>query len=48
MPTLHGRIPKYSYHKASGQDAVSLAGHDVYLGTHGSPESKIQDSSTTD
>jgi len=30
VPTLNGRIPKYSLHKASGQAIISLDGKDHY------------------
>ena len=40
MPDI--RIPKLSYHKASGQDVVRLGGKDFYLGLHGSKASKIE------
>lgn len=33
-------IPKYSFHKASGQAAVYVDGKTVYLGKHDSPESR--------
>ena len=34
------RIPSYRLHRASGCAVVTLNGKDVYLGTHGSPESR--------
>ena len=34
------RIPKYRLHKGSGQALVQINGHRIYLGTHGSEESK--------
>lgn len=34
------RIPTYRLHKSSGQAVVTIAGHDHYLGVHGSPESQ--------
>lgn len=34
------RIPKYRLHKSTGQGIVTLAGHDHYLGTFGSAESR--------
>jgi integrase len=36
------KIPMYRRHKASGQAVVTLAGRDVYLGSHGSPASKAE------
>ncbi len=42
MPRLTTRVPKYSLHKASGQAVIRLKGHDIYLGRHGSPESKAK------
>lgn len=36
------RIPSYRLHKASGQAIVSIAGKDIYLGRHGSDESKAK------
>ncbi len=32
--------PKYRHHKPSGRAVVTIAGRDIYLGPHGSPESK--------
>ena len=34
------RIPSYRLHKPSGRAVVTLSGRDIYLGQHGSPESK--------
>jgi hypothetical protein len=34
------RTPYYSLHKPSGQAVVTLNGQDIYLGRHGSPESR--------
>lgn len=34
------RQPSYRHHKASGQAVVTVSGRDVYLGKHGTPESK--------
>lgn len=36
------RTPSYRLHKPSGQAVVTIAGRDVYLGTHGSPESRAE------
>jgi integrase len=33
-------IPSYRYHKARGLAVVTISGRDVYLGPHGTPESK--------
>ena len=37
---MPNRIPSYRLHKPSGRAGVTINGNDVYLGTHGSPESK--------
>jgi hypothetical protein len=42
VPRYTIRIPKYRLHKASGQAVVTLNGRDVYLGKHGTPESKAR------
>jgi len=42
MPRLTTKIPKYRLHKGSGQAVVTIDGRDVYLGKHGSPESKAK------
>lgn len=34
------RTPSYRLHKPTGQAVVTLSGRDVYLGPHGSPESR--------
>lgn len=34
------RVPSYSLHKATGQARVRIDGKDVYLGKHGTPESR--------
>jgi integrase len=34
------RIPKYRLHRPTGLGVVRLNGHDVYLGLHGTPESR--------
>jgi hypothetical protein len=36
------RVPKYRLHKAWGLAVVRLNGKDIYLGKHGSPESKTE------
>lgn len=40
MPRLVRQPPKYSKHKASGQAVVTIGGVDIYLGRHGSRESR--------
>lgn len=40
MPRLTRRLPSYRLHRASGQAVVTLNGRDVYLGVHGTPESR--------
>src|SRR5262245_53790955 len=34
------RTPSYRHHKPSGQAVVTLGGRDIYLGRHGTPESR--------
>lgn len=34
------RLPKYRHHKGSGQALVRIHGERIYLGKHGSEESK--------
>lgn len=41
MPRLQDRTPAYCRHKASGQARVVLDGRTFYLGSHGTPESRI-------
>src|SRR5947209_2875687 len=36
------RTPSYRLHKPTGQAVVTLNGHDVYLGRHGSPASRAE------
>jgi integrase len=36
------KTPSYRLHKATGQAVVTLNGRDVYLGKHGTPESKSE------
>ncbi len=36
------RTPSYRLHRPSGQAVVTLNGHHIYLGTHGSPESRAE------
>jgi integrase len=40
MPKLTRKLPSYRLHKASGQAVLTLNGKDMYLGLHGSTESK--------
>ena len=40
MPRKALGVPSYCLHKASGQAVVRVGGRDVYLGPHGSEESK--------
>lgn len=40
MPRLRHQPPKYRLHKGSGQAVASLDGRRVYLGKHGSDESR--------
>ncbi|MDB5350168.1 MAG: site-specific tyrosine recombinase XerC [Planctomycetota bacterium] len=42
MPSTAHRTPSYRRHKASGQAVVTLNGRDVYLGIHGTPESRAE------
>jgi len=42
MPRLTKKLPSYRLHKASGQAIVTLSGRQVYLGPHGSSESKAE------
>ena len=42
MPKLVHSVPKYCKHKKTGQAYVTLGGKMVYLGVHGSPESKAE------
>lgn len=40
MPNHQTKLPSYRLHKASGQAVVTLSGKDIYLGVHGTDESK--------
>ena len=43
MPKVSSNyIPSYRRHKATGQAVVTLAGKDVYLGKHGTKDSKAE------
>ena len=37
---ISAQIPQYRLHKPTGRGVVRLNGRDIYLGTHGTPESK--------
>ena len=39
MPKNRPRTPKYRHYKPKNLAVVRIAGHDHYLGKHGSPES---------
>lgn len=41
MPRTKG-IPSYGLRRATGQARVRVEGRDIYLGVHGSPESKAE------
>lgn len=40
MPRLTRNVPKYRLHKASGRAVVSINGRTIYLGKHGTDESR--------
>ena len=40
MPVLKFKLPSYRRHRCSGQAVVTLSGRDIYLGRHGSTESR--------
>jgi len=42
VTTLATRTPSYRLHKPTGQAVVTLDGRDLYLGRHGSPESRAE------
>src|SRR5690554_2019890 len=42
MPPKAPRIPSYRLHKPSGRAVVTLGGRDIYLGLHGTPESRAE------
>jgi len=42
MPRLTRRLPSYRLHRASGQAIVTINGRDIYLGRHGTVESKAE------
>lgn len=42
MPKLVHRVPRYRKHRRSGQAVVTINGHDVYLGPHGSRASRLE------
>jgi hypothetical protein len=42
MPRLTRKLPSYRLHRPSGLAVVTLDGKDIYLGPHGSPESRAE------
>jgi hypothetical protein len=42
MPRLVQKTPSYRLHSSDGRAVVTIDGRDVYLGKHGSPESKAE------
>jgi integrase len=42
MHAREPRLPKYRLHKATGQAVVTIGGRDLYLGRHGSSESRAE------
>jgi integrase len=42
MPWANDHIPSYRLHKRTGRAVVTVCGRDVYLGDHGTPESKAE------
>ena len=42
MPRQTRSLPKYRYHRASGQAVVTLDGGDYYLGPHGTKASRLE------
>jgi integrase len=42
VPARSHRTPSYRLHKATGQAVVTIARRDVYLGKHGTPESRAE------
>jgi integrase len=42
MPRTKSDIPSYRRHRASGHAVVTLNGRDIYLGRHGSPQSRAE------
>lgn len=42
MPKLKTKTPFYRLHKGSGQAVVTLYGKDIYLGIHGTEESRVE------
>jgi integrase len=42
MPHRQANLPTYRLHKSSGQAVVTLEGRDIYLGLHGTPESRAE------
>src|SRR5215217_651349 len=42
MSARASHVPSYRLHKPSGQAVVTLGGRDLYLGKHGTPESRAE------
>src|SRR4051794_2631492 len=42
MSRASTRTPSYRLHKPTGQSVVTLSGRDIYLGRHGTPESRAE------
>src|SRR3954447_1664314 len=42
MPNRSPRQPSYRLHRPTGQAVVTLGGRDIYLGRHGTPESRAE------
>jgi integrase len=42
MPRLSHRLPSYRLHKSDGRALVTIHGRDIYLGRHGTPESRAE------
>jgi hypothetical protein len=42
MQASASRLPSYRLHRPSGLAVVSIAGRDVYLGKHNTPESRVE------
>ncbi len=42
MPKRKNKLPSYRFHKGSGQAVVTFSGKDIYLGVHGTEESRTE------
>lgn len=42
MPRFVPKPPSYRLHRSDGRAVVTIDGRDIYLGRHGSPESKAE------